>query len=439
MRRYENVSIEKLKPYKNNARTHSEEQVNKIANSIKEFGFVNPVLIDSNFEIIAGHGRVMGAKQLGMQEVPCIFVEDLTETQKRAYILADNKLALDAGWDNDILLGELEALKELNFDITLAGFDTDEIKVDIEPQEETQSRLADKFIIPPFDVFDAKTADWLNRKRLWNNLIQDNAQARANAKAYENKVMNDKSKYKHNGIMQHDVSILDPVLSEIIISWFTPKESNNLIFDCFAGDTVFGYVAQYKGNEFVGIELRQEQVDFNNQRTNNAKCKYICDDAQNVDKHIEPNSQDLFFSCPPYFDLEVYSDLKNDASNQGNFEDFYKILDNAFTKSIKCLKDNRFAVVVVGDVRNKKTGEYYNLPNRVIETFVKNGMALYNNIKLLTPFGNAQIRCARNMRNRKTVHVYQDVLVFYKGDTKQISANFGEVEVAEIESENLEF
>lgn len=135
MRRYENVSIEKLKPYKNNARTHSEEQVNKIANSIKEFGFVNPVLIDSNFEIIAGHGRVMGAKQLGMQEVPCIFVEDLTETQKRAYILADNKLALDAGWDNDILIGELEALKELNFDITLAGFDVGEIKIDTEQKE----------------------------------------------------------------------------------------------------------------------------------------------------------------------------------------------------------------------------------------------------------------------------------------------------------------
>lgn len=135
MRRYENVSIEKLKPYKNNARTHSEEQVNKIANSIKEFGFVNPVLIDSNFEIIAGHGRVMGAKQLGMQEVPCIFVEDLTETQKRAYILADNKLALDAGWDNDILIGELEALKELNFDITLAGFDIGEIKIDTEQKE----------------------------------------------------------------------------------------------------------------------------------------------------------------------------------------------------------------------------------------------------------------------------------------------------------------
>ncbi len=98
MRRYEEVSIDKLVPYENNARTHSEEQIHKIANSIKEFGFINPVIIDGNYGVIAGHGRILGAKELGMKTVPCLFVEDLTETQKRAYIIADNKLALDAGW-----------------------------------------------------------------------------------------------------------------------------------------------------------------------------------------------------------------------------------------------------------------------------------------------------------------------------------------------------
>ena len=123
MRRYETVKIDKLKPYENNARTHSDEQVEKIANSIKEFGFINPVLIDSEYGIIAGHGRVLGAQKLGMKEVPCLFVEDLTDTQKRAYILADNKLALDAGWDDEILKQEIKALDELNFDVSIAGFD----------------------------------------------------------------------------------------------------------------------------------------------------------------------------------------------------------------------------------------------------------------------------------------------------------------------------
>ena len=139
MRRYENVKIEKLKPYENNARTHSEEQVEKIANSIKEFGFINPVIIDSEYGIIAGHGRVLGAKKLGMTEVPCLFVEDLTETQKRAYILADNKLALDAGWDDEILRQEIKALDDLNFDVSLTGFDIgdfDFTQSDIEFEED---------------------------------------------------------------------------------------------------------------------------------------------------------------------------------------------------------------------------------------------------------------------------------------------------------------
>ena len=125
MRRYENVPINKLKPYENNARTHNEKQIEKIANSIEEFGFINPVLIDSNYGIIAGHGRVKGAEKLGMVEVPCLFIEDLTEEQKRAYIIADNKLALDAGWDYELLKIELEELDSLDFDITLTGFDLD--------------------------------------------------------------------------------------------------------------------------------------------------------------------------------------------------------------------------------------------------------------------------------------------------------------------------
>ena len=135
MRKYENVKIDDLKPYENNARTHSDEQIEKIMRSIDEFGFINPVLIDGDFGIIAGHGRVMGAKRLGMTEVPCIFVEDLTEAQKRAYILADNKLALDAGWDDEILKQELKALDDMNFDITLAGFDIVDLDFDVEDVE----------------------------------------------------------------------------------------------------------------------------------------------------------------------------------------------------------------------------------------------------------------------------------------------------------------
>lgn len=135
MRRYENVKIEKLIPYRNNARTHSDEQVEKIAKSMREFGFINPVLVDGKFNIIAGHGRVLGAKKLGMKEVPCLFIEDLTEEQKRAYIIADNRLAEDAGWDKEMLKIELEELQNLNFDISLTGFELDDFDFGMDETE----------------------------------------------------------------------------------------------------------------------------------------------------------------------------------------------------------------------------------------------------------------------------------------------------------------
>lgn len=119
------LEISKLIPYINNSRTHSDEQVAQIAASIKEFGFTNPVLIDEDNGVIAGHGRIMAAKKLGIEKVPCIVLSGYTEAQKKAYIIADNQLALNAGWDMETLKLELENLNELDFDIDLLGFDSD--------------------------------------------------------------------------------------------------------------------------------------------------------------------------------------------------------------------------------------------------------------------------------------------------------------------------
>lgn len=123
----EMVEISKLVPYVNNARTHSPEQIMKLRSSLREFGFINPVIIDSKFNIIAGHGRVMAAKEEKMKEVPCILVDYLSEAQKKAYIIADNKMALDAGWDEELLRVEIEELEGLDFDLGLTGFDESEL------------------------------------------------------------------------------------------------------------------------------------------------------------------------------------------------------------------------------------------------------------------------------------------------------------------------
>lgn len=150
--------VNELIPYINNSRTHSEEQVNQIVASINEFGFTNPLLIDEKGSIIAGHGRLMASKKLGMEEVPCIILEGLTEAQKKAYIIADNKMALNAGWDDELLKIELENLKELDFDLELTGFNVDELD-DILGTEEEKEVVEDEFEIEVPEEPKAKLGD----------------------------------------------------------------------------------------------------------------------------------------------------------------------------------------------------------------------------------------------------------------------------------------
>ena len=121
------VPISKLVPYVNNARTHSPEQILKLRSSLREFGFINPVIIDRDYGVIAGHGRILAAKEEGITEVPCVFADYLTEAQKKAYIIADNRMAMDAGWDEELLRVEIEALQAEAFDVSLTGFDPNEI------------------------------------------------------------------------------------------------------------------------------------------------------------------------------------------------------------------------------------------------------------------------------------------------------------------------
>ena len=125
--KFELVSIDKLVPYANNARTHSPAQINKLRSSLREFGFINPVIIDRDFGIIAGHGRVLAAREEGISEVPCVYADHLTEAQKKAYIIADNRMAMDAGWDEEMLRIEIESLQADAFDLALTGFDEKEL------------------------------------------------------------------------------------------------------------------------------------------------------------------------------------------------------------------------------------------------------------------------------------------------------------------------
>lgn len=156
------VKVNELIPYVNNARTHSQEQVNKLRSSLREFGFVNPIIIDADKNVIAGHGRLMAAKEEGITEVPCVLVDYLSEAQKKAYILADNRYAQDAGWDEELLRLEIEALEGMDFDVSLTGFNEDEIS-DLFAGADTSDTQDDDF-----DLSDAlEKAAFVERGDVW--------------------------------------------------------------------------------------------------------------------------------------------------------------------------------------------------------------------------------------------------------------------------------
>lgn len=282
-----------------------------------------------------------------------------------------------------------------------------------------KKNLSDWFIVPPFSILNVATDTWQARKKIWMKRINDKAQVRSNVLRNYTQVGVDFMNIKGD-----TTSILDPVLCEVLLHWFT--EENHICFDPFAGDTVFGFCSSFKGRVFKGIELRQEQCDFNNSVVfeHGLNATYICDDAVNVAKHIENESVDFLFSCPPYADLEVYSNLDNDLSNM-DYDVFFDVLSQVFTECYTRLKENRFAVIVIGEVRHKDTGAYIGLVPTIIQIMMKSGFHYYNEIILATPVGNLMMRAGRYMsQNRKVGKQHQNVLVFYKGNMNAIKKEF---------------
>ena len=163
--------INELKQYENNSRTHDESQIKQICESIKEYGWTNPVLIDEKGMIIAGHGRVEAGKKLDIKEVPCIVLSGLTEAQKKAYVIADNKMALNAGWNEELLKTELENLKELDFDLELTGFEEKELNSILEEEKERED-LSDNYF-EKYEVIIIKCIDEMSMQETYEKLVSE--------------------------------------------------------------------------------------------------------------------------------------------------------------------------------------------------------------------------------------------------------------------------
>jgi hypothetical protein len=426
------VKINQVKPNPKNPRIIKDDKFKKLVKSIKEFPDMlnkRPLIVftdvDKKYVVLGGNMRLKACNEIGLKEVPVILADEWTEEQKAEFLIKDNVGFGEWDWDDLANEWDAEKLEEWGLDVWQNNSDNLNEEFTEDKSVEAHKKLTEDFIIPPFSVLDSRQGHWQERKKHWKTLIQDEGESRIGTLS-EAKLMMD---------INNGVSLLDPVLSELANLWFgIPKGKT---FDCFAGDSVFGYVSSYLGNKFTGVELRQEQADLNNERVKGFDAKYICDDGRNVLNHIEENSQDLLFSCPPYFDLEVYSDLNNDASNQETYEDFIEILDTAFSNAIKCLKENRFAVITVGDIRDKN-GFYYRFPDDIKDIFKRNGMLIYNELILVETLGTLPQRVGRYMKNRKIGKCHQNILVFYKGEPKEISKIFPNIQVnIEDESTNV--
>ncbi len=418
------VKVEDLIPYAMNARTHSDEQVSQIAANIREFGFTNAVLIDEKSNLIAGHGRILAARKLKMIYVPAIVVTGLTDERRRALIIADNKLALNAGWDEDMLISELSELAPEYGE--LMGFSEEELVKLLQEDryaDGVKGSMADTYGVAPFSVLNAREGAWQNRKRAWVE------RGIASDEGREENLLD----YAHVNVTQNGTSIFDPVLCELLIKWFTAE--NDFILDPFAGGSVRGLVSYFCERRYLGVDVRQEQIEANISQADQI-CEegetpspiWLCGDSINIPKLIGPQKFDAVLSCPPYGDLEVYSDNPQDLSTM-EYEEFLTAYQKIIKNCFDALEDNRFAFWVIGEIRDKN-GHYRNFLGDTIASFIQAGFEYYNEAVLVTAAGSLALRAGRLMRaGRKLGKTHQNILVFVKGNWKKAVERLGEIEM----------
>ncbi len=292
-------------------------------------------------------------------------------------------------------------------------------KIDIEAEfNDLIYPPAKRFTIPPVSYLDTKQQYWASRRA---KLI----------KRFGN-MGETKDEVLAEGLMakiNKGASFFDPVLCELIISWFGIPGGK--VFNPFCGEASIGLIASAMGCEFVGIDIRKEQVDKNNEYMSQQNLvptpKFLCGNSLDLENILFSNGQqqkfDLIFSSPPYYDLEVYSENKGDLSAKQSYDEFMNDYFAIFKKAVSRLDDNRFLVVKVGEIRDEK-GKYRNFVSDNISVFTTLGLHYYNEMILLNQFGSAPMRFNMAFRRRKIVKLHQNVLVFYKGDLAYIDKVF---------------
>lgn len=397
------------------------------------------------------------------ENLPAVFLDcaDIKEAAKLvliyssvyAYITEDGLFnfmqAYEFSPDDLKMPVEIPELDMMNVEALFA--DTGEI-TDIVPKS-----LQERFIIPPFSIFDTRQGYWQDRKRHWLQMGFDSQETREDVEliaksgqapaVYElrnkmRKALGREPEWdeiiaeaeKRGMHIYSGASIFDPVLCEVAYRWFCPD--GGTILDPFAGGSVRGIVAGMLGLNYWGIDIRPEQVDVNRKQwapfDQPGKTGVVHWEAADSNVKLDEfgNSFDFIFSCPPYHDLEQYSDNPADLSNM-DYPEFIQVYRSIIKKSVARLKENRFACFVVGDFRDK-AGFYRDFVGDTVQAFRDAGAELYNEIILVTVAGSLPVRIGRQFEGyRKVGKMHQNVLIFYKGDPKKIKEEFPEIKVTE--------
>ena len=408
-----------------------------------------------DYIIIGGNMRFEALKALNFEKAKCkVITGETTPEQLKRIILKDNSAYGE--WDFDELANEWDEalIRACAIDVPMP-FDEEDVE---KAQEEKEiKKLKDDFIFPPFSVLNAQQGEWIDRKAQWLSLGIKSEEGREQGLTYakscqsgefykvKNKLRTETHEPTTDEVVdycnEHGIkllqctSIFDPVLTELMYRWF--NKGGGSILDPFAGGSVRGIVAAKLGFDYFGNDLRQEQIDANIKNANEVfhlgssyMPHWTCGDSAEIDNILDADTAtkgktfDMIFSCPPYADLEVYSNDERDISNM-DYDNFLTIYKKIIAKCCQRLKDNRFAVFVVGDVRDKK-GYYRNFVNDTIESFEAAGLKYYNQFVFINAYGSLCTRIRKQFNaGRKNGKTHQNVLVFAKGD---ITAEIAEYE-----------
>lgn len=295
--------------------------------------------------------------------------------------------------------------------------------------------LRDKYLVPPFSILDSQVGEWLKRRNRWEEIIKNRSENVRNITAKSNTPYINKFDYDpgYKGLERNgNISTFDPFLCEILVKWFSRE--HDTIFDPFAGGHVRGAISSILGRSYVGIDLNPLQVEANKENWEKINAIYdvegfgvpqwICGDSYDYTRS-STEQYDMFLTCPPYYNLEIYSDNECDLSNFGTYEEFITRYRDIISQSYNILCDDTFAVIVVEEIR-KPTGEFYGFVPDTIKAFTDAGFVYYNEMILENRIMSLGVRCPKYFeQSRKVGRHHQNVLVFFKGNMKNIEKKFG--------------